>query len=98
MECAKLAKNLKSSRTSNSSLPLPPLVAPNDELQLDFARPLQDEKGRNVFILVAVDRFSKFPSALLTKNTGSKKLVLNLCLSACSSVLRYRPNLSCYVS
>ena len=75
MECTKFGKNLKSYKTFNSSLPLPPLFAPNDEVQLDFAGPLQDEKGKKVFILVAVDRFSKFPSALLTKNTGSKKVV-----------------------
>ena len=75
MECTKFSKNMKSSQTFNSSLLLPPLVAPNEELQLDFAGPLQDEKGKKVFILVAVDRFSKFPSALLTKNTGSKKVI-----------------------
>ena len=75
MEWTKFGKNLKSSQTFRSLLQLPPLVAPNDELQLDFAGPLQDEKGRKVFILVAVDRFSKFPSALLTKNTGSKNVV-----------------------
>ena len=68
MECTKVGKNMKSSQTFNSSLPLPPLVAPNEELQLDFAGPLQDEKGKKIFILVAVDRFSKFPSALLKKN------------------------------
>ena len=67
MECTKFGKNLKSSQTFISSLPLPPLVAPNEELQLDFAGPLPDKKGRKVFIFVAVDRFSKFPCALLIK-------------------------------
>ena len=76
MECTKFGKNLNTSQTFNSSLPLPPLVDPNEELQLDFAGPLPDKKGRKVF--VAVDRVSKFPSALLLKiikNTGSKKVV-----------------------
>ena len=73
MECTKFGKNMKSSQTFNSSQPLLPLVVPNEELQLDFAGPLQDEKGKKVFILVAVDRYSKFPSALHTKNFGSKK-------------------------
>ena len=75
MECTKFGTNLKSSHTFNSLLPLPPLLAPNEKLQLDFAGPLQDEKGKRVFIFVAVDCFSKFPSVLLTKNTGSKKVV-----------------------
>ena len=75
MECTKFGMNLKSSHTFNSLLPLPPLLAPNEKLQLDFAGPLQDEKGKRVFIFVTVDCFSKFPSVLLTKNTGSKKVI-----------------------
>ena len=67
MKCTKFGKNLMSSQTFNSLLPLPPLVAPNEELQLDFTGPLLDEKTRKVSFLVAVDRFSKFQSALLTK-------------------------------
>ena len=74
MECTKFGKNLKSSKTFNCSLQLPPLFAPNDERQLDLAGPLQDEKEKKVFISVAVDWFSKLPSALLTKNNGSKKV------------------------
>ena len=73
LECTKFGKNIKSAQTFNSSLTLPPIVAPNKELQLDFAGPLQDEKRKKVFILVAVDRLSKFPSALFTKKTGTKK-------------------------
>ena len=75
MEGTKLGKNMKSSHTFHTSLSLPSLFAPKEELQLDFADPLQDEKGKRVFILVAVDRYSKFPSVLLTKNNGSKKVV-----------------------
>ena len=48
MECTNFGKNLKSSHTFISSLPLPPLFAPNEELQLDFADPLQDEKGKRI--------------------------------------------------
>ena len=70
MECTKFGKNLKSSKTFNSSLPLPPLVATN------YSQNLLDRfktKKKKVFILVAVDRFSNFPFSLLTKNTSSKK-------------------------
>ena len=34
-----------------------------------------DEKGNKSFLLVAIDRFSKFPSVLVTKTTGAKKVV-----------------------
>ena len=44
MECTKFGKKMKSSETSNTSLSLPPLSALNEELKLDFASPLQDEK------------------------------------------------------
>ena len=77
MECTKFGKNMKSSHKFNTSLPLSSPFAPNEELQLDFAGS-QDEKGKKVFILVAVDRYSKFPSVLKTKNTGSKKVVIFL--------------------
>ena len=46
MECTKFDKNLKSSHTLTSSLPLLRLFAPNEELQLAFAGPLQDEKRK----------------------------------------------------
>ena len=42
MKCTKFGKNVKPCKTFNSSLPLPPFFAPNDEVQLDFAGPLQD--------------------------------------------------------
>ena len=53
---------------------LPSLSWPNQELQLDFAGPILDDKGSKIFFLVAVDRFSKFPSVLITKTTGAKKV------------------------
>ena len=39
------------------------VVEPNEEIQLDFAGPLPDENNKDVYILVGVDRFSRFPSA-----------------------------------
>ena len=47
----------------------------NQQLQLDFAGPILDEKGNKIFHLVAIDRFSKFPSVLITETTGAKKVV-----------------------
>ena len=34
-----------------------------------------DSKKRKLFILVAIDRFSKYPSAMITRNSGSEKII-----------------------
>ena len=46
-----------------------PVVEPNEEVQLDFAGPLPDEINREAYILVAVDKCSKFPTAKVVSNT-----------------------------
>ena len=46
-----------------------PVVEPNEEVQLDFAGPLPDELNGDAYILVAIDRWSKFPTAKVVKNT-----------------------------
>ena len=40
-----------------------PVVEPKEEVQLDFAGPLPDELNREADILIAVDKWSKFPTA-----------------------------------
>ena len=57
---------------------LPSLSWPNQELQLDFAGPILDDKCSKIFLLVAVDRFSKFPSVLISKTTGATKVTIFL--------------------
>ena len=37
-----------------------PLVEPNEEVHLDFGGPLSDELIRDAYILVAIDKWSKF--------------------------------------
>ena len=51
------------------------LNAPNEELQLDYAVPLSDGAGNQVYILAAIDRFSKYQSVMLTKTTGANKIL-----------------------
>ena len=51
------------------------MSASDQELQLDFAGPLIDDKKGKIYILVAIDRFSKYPSVMLTKTTSAKKVV-----------------------
>ena len=44
------------------------VVEPNEEFQLDFAGPLPDELNRDAFILVAIDKWSKIPTANVVSN------------------------------
>ena len=46
-----------------------PVVEPNEEVQLDFAGPLPDELNRDAYILVAMDKWSQFPTAKVVANT-----------------------------
>ena len=74
-ECTLFGKNIKISATYNSAKPLTPLSAPNQVLHLDFAGPLTEDKKGKIYILVAIDRFSKLPSVMLTKTTSAKQTV-----------------------
>ena len=74
-QCTKFGKNLKANVSFNSSKPLPLLLGPNEELQLDYAGPLLDSFGNSIYILVAIDRYSKYPSAMITRSTGGRKII-----------------------
>ena len=67
-------KNLKPVKTFHTAQTLSNLSGPNQELQLDFVGPILDDKGSKIILLVAIDHFSKFPSVLITKTTGAKKV------------------------
>ena len=45
------------------------VIEPNEEVQLDFAGPLPDELNKDAYILVAIDKWSKFPTAKVVSNT-----------------------------
>ena len=46
-----------------------PVVESNEEDQLDFVGPLPDDLNKDAYILLAVDKWSKFPSAKVVSNT-----------------------------
>ena len=73
-ECTMFGMNLKTAKTFNTAKSLPSQSGPNQDLQLDFAGPILDDKGSKIFLLVAVDRFAKFHSVLNSKTTGAKKV------------------------
>ena len=55
--------------------PLPLSNAPNEQHQLEYAGSLSDGAGYQIHIPVAIDHFSKYPSAMLTKTTGANKIL-----------------------
>ena len=73
-ECTLNGKNLKPAQDFHTAQTLHNLSGPNQELQLDFAGPILDTKGSKIFLLIAIDCFSKFLSVLITKTTGAKKV------------------------
>ena len=48
---------------------------PNQEIQFDYAGPVLDGSGGQIYILVTTDRYSKHPSSMLIKTTGSKNIL-----------------------
>ncbi len=82
--CFKAGKNLKpviANNKVNRDIPKPD--KPGLELQIDFAGPFIDEAGHKRFVLLAVDGFSRWPSAKLTKGCKAKdvlKFVEQFCL------------------
>ena len=42
---------------------------------MDFAGPLFPGQKTNTYILVGIDRFTKFPFAMITKSTSPKKIL-----------------------
>ena len=70
--CTRYGKNVKYLISKNTSKPLPLLTQPGQEVQLDYAGPIENQKGKKIYLLVAIDRFSKFPSVEVTKSTSGK--------------------------
>ena len=62
-KCREKGKNFKVISGKKHYTTLDAVVEPNEEIQLDFSGPLSDENDREVYILVGVDRFSRFPYA-----------------------------------
>ena len=70
--CTRYGKNVKYSIPKNASKPLPLLTQPGQEVQLEYAGPLENHRGKKIYLLVAIDRFSKFISVKVTKSTSGK--------------------------
>ena len=72
-DCIKKGKNLKPLITKISLGTLTKLTEPNEEVQLEFARPIPfREHKQNYDILVSVDRLTRFPHAQFLKDCDTE--------------------------
>ena len=72
--CRMTGKNIKPLIPFTEKNKLPKLDKPNEEIQLDFIGPIS-VKQRNIYILLSVDRYSKWPAACLTKSPNGTTVV-----------------------
>ena len=67
-QCTDQGKNLKPLKSKSDLGNLPTLHEANPEIQLDFAGPIPNEVKNDLYILVAIDRYSSYPSAIVHPN------------------------------
>ena len=74
-QCLKAGKNFKVLLGTHNISKLPTLTFANDEINLVFAGPTDAFWGNNKYILLCIDRFTKFPSAKIVNNTSAKNVI-----------------------
>ena len=63
--CTVIGKNLKSVIPAKEFHPHIPCLEPYQEIQIDIGGPIFDEEGNKIYLLAAIDRFSKYPTACI---------------------------------
>ena len=72
-DCIKKGKNPKPVAPKGCLGILPKLSEPNEEIQIDFAGPIPfREHKHNYYILVSVDRLTRYPHAEVFKDCGTQ--------------------------
>ena len=73
--CRAAGKNIITQIPSTEKNKLEISTGPNQEIQLDFAGPIKSKTPGDVNILVAVDRFSKWPTAQVCGNPDTRTVL-----------------------
>ena len=73
-ECTAAGKNLKTILSENQLGNIPEPKEPNESVQLCFWGPINYLNESRKYVLVAVDRFSHWPSAMVCGNNRSDKI------------------------
>ena len=72
-DCIRNSKNLKAIQTKSQLGTLPKLNEPYEEIQMDFAGPLSFREHKDdYYILVTVDRLTRYPHAKVYKNCDTE--------------------------
>ena len=74
-ECTLAGKNLKNLCSKDDLGKIPEPKKPNESVQLDFWGPINYLKESKKYVLLAVDRFSCWPSAMVCNWNQSDKIV-----------------------
>ena len=74
-ECTAAGKNLKTILKKNQLGTVPEPKEPMESVQLDFSGPINYLNESRKYVLVAVDRFSRWPSAIVCWNYRSDKIL-----------------------
>ena len=69
--CRLSGKSLITQLPTTEKFKLDLLSEPNQEIQLDFADPIKSKSRGEIYLLVAVDRFSKWPTATICSRTDN---------------------------
>ena len=73
--CNAAGKNVKTQLPQAEVNRLEILTEPNQEIQLDFARPIKSKTRGDVYLLVVTDCFSMWPTAQICENTDSRTVI-----------------------
>ena len=73
--CTAIGKNLKSIIPAKKFKAHTPCIVPNQEIQIDFAGPMNTKKENEINILTCIDIFSKYPSAELVDNANASNVM-----------------------
>ena len=76
-QCLRAGKNLKILLGANhtTKLSFPRFFYANVELKLDITGPLNTFWGTKKYVLLCIDRFTNFPSKIVSKNTTSNSVI-----------------------
>ena len=73
--CTTIGKNLISVIPAKQFKTHTPCIVPNQEIHIDFAGTINNEKEYEIYILTCIDRFSKNPSAELVDNANASNVI-----------------------
>ena len=68
-------KNLKPVIPAKQFKAHTPCIVPNQEIQIDFAGPINNEKEHEIYSLTCIYRFSKYPSAEIIENANASNVI-----------------------